>query len=168
MNVRMRTAKAIAFSFFLALVTLGAISTRAQEKTGSTADSAAIKQFIATFSDNFNRHDARAAAMAFAEDAELTNIRGTTTHGRPAIAQAYTELFQGRLKNAHRTVAVTSIRFLTPSIASVECTWQTSGTTTDTGAAMPDRHGILVLVMTKSSGQWIITTYHEPEYASEK
>jgi len=135
-------------------------------KPDSAADSAAIKQSVATFIESFNRHDAHATAMSFAEDADLTNVRGATTHGRQAIDALYVGLFQGRLKNAHRTVSVTNIRYLTPEIASVDCAWEISGTSADDGSLMPVRHGILVLVMSKQSGQWIISVYHEPEFAS--
>jgi uncharacterized protein (TIGR02246 family) len=143
------------------------LSSMGQENPASMADSAAIKQSVAKFIENFNRHDAHAAAMSFSEDADLTNVRGAVTHGRKAIDELYVGLFQGRLKDAIRTVAVTNIRYLTPEIASVDCTWEISGTRADNGSMMPVRHGILVLVMTKmTNGQWIMTVYHEPEFAS--
>lgn len=167
MMARMRMTKAIAFAIlFSSLV----IRSMGQEKPASTADSAAIKRSVANFIENFNRHDAHAVAMSFAEDADLTNVRGMATHGRQAIDDLYVTLFQGRLKSAHRTVSVTNIRYLTSKIASVDCTWEISGTRADDGSIIPFRHGILVLVMTKQNGQWIMTIYHEPEFAvkSEK
>jgi uncharacterized protein (TIGR02246 family) len=165
---RMRTTKAISFSTLLSSVFLFWLTLNAmgQPKPDSASDSAAIKQSVANFTENFNRHDAHATAMSFSEDADLTNIRGMTTHSRKAIDDLYVGLFQGRLKDAHRTVAVANIRYLSPEIASVECTWDISGTKADNGSMMPVRHGILVLVMTKQSGKWIMTVYHEPEFAS--
>ena len=162
MTSRTRVARAIAFCILLSLP-LGRFL--AQEMSSSAADSAAIKQAVATFIENFNRHDAHAVAMSFAEDADLTNVRGASTHGRQAIDELYAGLFQGRLQNAHRKVTVTKIRYLAPEIASVDCTWEITGTRADDGSNIPFRHGILVLVMTKQSGQWIITIYHEPEFA---
>ena len=159
--VRARTAMVMGLFVLLSLPILNSMG---QEKLGSTADSAAIKKAVATFIENFNRRDAHAVAKSFAEDADLTNVRGVATHGRQAIDELYLRLFQGRLQNAHRTVAVTDIRYLTPEIASVNCTWEITGTKVDDGSIVPFRHGILVLVMTKKNGQWIITIYHEPEF----
>ena len=167
MTARTRIATAIAISILFSLPIVRAM---AQEKPASMADSAAIKQSVADFTDSFNRHDAHAAAMSFADDADLTNIRGAVTHGRKAIDALYVGLFQGRLKDARRTVAVTGIRYLAPEIASVDCTWEISGTKADDGSVMPVRHGILVLVMTKDAKQnkkWVMTVYHEPEFASK-
>jgi uncharacterized protein (TIGR02246 family) len=161
MMARSRTATLMAWIVLLSLSTLNSLG---QDKPASSADSAAIKQTVATFIENFNRHDAHAVAKSFAEDADLTNVRGAVTHGRQAIDELYVGLFQGRLQNAHRTVAVTDIRYITPEIAAVNCTWEITGTKADDGSIVPFRHGILVLVMTKESGQWIIKIYHEPEF----
>jgi uncharacterized protein (TIGR02246 family) len=168
--VWMRVTKTVAISIFLSSVLLSSPIDRltAQTKLGSAADSAAIKDSVATFIEDFNRHDAHAVAKFFADDADLTNVRGATTHGRSAIDDLYVTLFQGRLKSAQRKITVTKIRYLTPTIASVDGTWEMTDTRADDGSIIPFRHGMVVFVMTKVTtkpdGQWIITIYHEPEF----
>jgi uncharacterized protein (TIGR02246 family) len=168
MRIRMHIAKTLVLFILLPAVFLfwPITSSMGQQKPHSTNDTE-IEQSVATFVENFNRHDAHAAAMSFSDDADLTNIRGAVTHGRQAIDDLYVGLFKGRLKDAIRKVAVTNIRYLTPDIAAVDATWEISGTKADDGSMMPVRHGILVLVMTKQSGQWIISVYHEPEFAAQ-
>ena len=91
---------------------------RAQEQAqGSEADSKAIKQVFAEFYESFSRHDAHAAAMTFAEDADFTNMRGVHNHGRKEIEAHLAMIFAGNLGSARRTDMVKSIRFVTPAIA---------------------------------------------------
>jgi hypothetical protein len=61
---------------------------RAQEKVqgpGTDADAQAIKQVFAAWYEAFSRHNARAASMAFVEDADFTNMGGAHDHGRKEI-----------------------------------------------------------------------------------
>ena len=61
-----------------------------QDQSKSTdADSASIKQVFADFYESFSRHDAHAAAMTFAEDADFTNMRGVHSHGREEIERGW-------------------------------------------------------------------------------
>src|SRR3989475_4434420 len=102
---------------------------RAQDQSqGLEADSKAIKQVFAEFYESFSRHDAHAAAMTFAEDADFTNMRGVHNHGRKAIEAHLASLFSGNLRVARRTDMVKSIRFVTPAIAEVDADTVISGT----------------------------------------
>ena len=130
----------------------------------SDADQAAVKQAIADWIEAFNRHDARATTMAYSEDADLTNMLEVNYHGRKEIEQLFQTIFATRLKNAHRTAVVKRIRFLTPTVAAVDCDWEMTGVTTNDGSAAPARKGYLVLTMTQENGRWLITLFHEPEY----
>jgi len=162
---RMRVTMSIVFSILLSSILHSwlTVSSMGQEKPRLRSDTE-IKQTVASFIEDFNRHDAHAVAAFFAEDADLTNVRGIVTHGRPAIDDLYVTLFQGRLKSAQRKISVTSIRYLTPAIAAVDGTWEMTDTRADDGSMIPFRHGIVVLVMTKQNDRWIITVYHEPEF----
>ena len=149
---------------FFFLASLSVAASCAKNPADRSADSAAIKQAVANFIDCFNQHDAHAIALTFADDADLTNTRGATTHSRQGLEQLFTTLFSGRLKSAHRTISIRDVRFLTPAIASVDSRWEMTGTRTDDGTEMPPRKGILALVMTKQNGHWLIAVYHEPEF----
>ena len=91
------------------------------------ADSAAIKQVVADWSDAFNRHDAHAVAMLFAEDGDFTNPQGIHRKGRKEIEERFTTTLGGPFKSAHRTDSVRSIRFLSPEIAAVDVDWEMTG-----------------------------------------
>jgi uncharacterized protein (TIGR02246 family) len=128
------------------------------------AESAAIKQVVTYFNESFNRHDAHATAMIFAEDADFTNMFGAQRHGRNEIEQRFTALFVGNLKSAQRTDAVRNIRFLTPVVVSVDADSVISGSTAPDGSTLPPRKGLLILVMTKQSARWLISVFHEAEF----
>ena len=64
------------------------------------ADTAAIKRVFADFSESFSRHDANATAMTFAEDADFTNMRGVSRHGRKEIQEWFVSLYAGSQKAA--------------------------------------------------------------------
>ena len=90
------------------------------QASGPDADSAAIKQVCADFSENFSRHDAHGVALTFSEDADFTNMSGKHSHGRADIEKWFVGLFQGNLKTAQRTDTVRSIRYFTPELAEVD------------------------------------------------
>ncbi len=96
----------------LALLTVTAAPRAGSQEKGTEADSSAIKQVCADFSENFSRHDAHGVAMTFAEDADFTNMRGSHSHGRSDIEKWFAALFRGNLKDSLRTDTVRSIRFL--------------------------------------------------------
>jgi uncharacterized protein (TIGR02246 family) len=147
----------------LLLFAAGVGRTQAQGKMDT--DSAAIKQFVAAWSDAWNRHDAHAAAMAFADDNDFVNTTGVPTHGRKDLEDHYNVIFTTFLKDAHRSDTVRSIRFLTPGIAVVDVDWQMTGARTPDGKDNPNRKGLLTWVITKQrDGQWMITIYHESAF----
>jgi uncharacterized protein (TIGR02246 family) len=135
----------------------------AQQRPENSSESASTRQSVAAFIDAFNRHDGHGVAMSFANDAEFTSVRGATAHGRQQIEAFYAGVFAGRLKNAHRTATVTSVRMLSPTLASVDATWEITGSTTDQGALIPLRRGILTVILAKDTNVWLILVYHELE-----
>ena len=156
-KIYLRTAASILLAFISFTIS--------QAKAANTeADSVAVKQAIADWIEAFNHHDAHATTMAYAEDADLTNMLEVNYHGRKEIEQLFQTIFATRLKNAHRTAVVKRIRFLTPTLAAVDCDWEMTGVVANDGSAVPPRKGYLVLTMTQQDGRWLITLFHEPEY----
>ena len=135
------------------------ISSAQPQLTASDEDSNAIKQALAEWSAAFNRHDVSAAAALFTEDADYTNSRGITIHGRKGIEEHYTANFAGVLKNAERTDSTKNIRFLSREIAAVQIAWSMTGR-----SDMPVRKGLIDWVMTKQSGHWLVAVSHESEF----
>lgn len=156
------TFVAIFFSILLAPAFLFA---RAQS-AGSADDSAAIKDLVMAFTDDFNHHNAQAVATHFTGDADFTNVQGMTTHSRKGIEQHFIPLFQGRLANAHRTVSVRGIHFLSPVIASVTIDYELKGAKDTSGADQGLRKGIYDWVVVKQNGRWLIVVFHESDLPS--
>lgn len=126
-----------------------------------SADEAGIKQCVAAWEDAWNRHDARATAMAYVEDGDFSSTTGVPSHGWKDLEAHYNEIFTTFLKDAHRTDQVRSIRFLGPDVASVDIDWQMTGARTRDGKDAPNRKGLLTWIVTKHNGEWKITIYHE-------
>jgi len=150
-------------ALFPFLLSLAASPAQAQTKP-SDAD-AAIKQTIAAYTDAFNRHDGHAQALTYTEDAELTNTRGMSYHGRKEIERRFTFNFSGRYKDAHRTDTVTKIWMLTPEIALVQARFEMTGAKADDGSEIPIRKGLIDPIMRKQpDGHWLISIFHEAEF----
>ena len=149
-----------------ALAVFGSLTVvRAQTQVeGSEADSQAIKQVFAEWYESFSRHDAHAAAMTFAEDADFTNMAGAHNHGRKEIEGHLARLFAGNLKDARRTDVVKNIRFVTPAIAEADADTVITGTKAPDGTEVAPRKGLMVTTMTKQNGRWYISVFHEVEF----
>jgi uncharacterized protein (TIGR02246 family) len=148
----------------LVLLTVPSASFAQSQTSGSEADSAAIKQVSAEFSESFTRHDAHGVAMTFAEDADFTNMRGSHSRGRAEIEKWFAGLFRGNLKDAVRTDTVRSIRYFSPGLAAVDADTVITGTKAPDGSELPARKGLMVVLAVKENGRWCIGTFHESEY----
>jgi uncharacterized protein (TIGR02246 family) len=126
--------------------------------------STAIKNVIAGYVDSWNRHDAYAASMSFAEDGDFINVEQAVFRGRKGIEEHLVPMFAGRLKNAHRTYTVKSIRFLTPQVAVVYMDYEITGTKGIDGADVALRKGLYDCVVTGRNGKWLINVLQESEH----
>jgi uncharacterized protein (TIGR02246 family) len=152
----------------LALLSLGAVISVAPDRVEAADDeSPAIMKVINGFTDSFNQHDAHAVAMSFTEDGDFISVGEMTSHGRKDIEAHFVPLFTatGRLKNAHRTYTLRSIRFLTPAVASVTLNYELTNTLDASGNVVPSRKGLYDWVVTKQNGAWLINILHESELA---
>jgi uncharacterized protein (TIGR02246 family) len=145
----------------------GAVAAQGQTK-GSEADSAAITKVCGDFSESFSRHDAHGVARTFAEDADFTNMGGRHSHGREDIEKWFASLFRGNLKDSARTDTVKSIRFFTPEFAAVDADTVITGANAADGSEIPLRKGLMIVMMTKQNGHWLIGTFHEAEYPAPR
>jgi uncharacterized protein (TIGR02246 family) len=159
--IRTRAAKT---ALFFMLVSLPLVSSRAQKQPDSAAESAAIKQAVAGFSDVFNHHDVHGCVTFFAKESDFTNVSGVVWHGLPGMEDHFKGVLTGSLKNANRTITVKNIRFLTPVIAEVDADWQMTGALGRDGAVIPLRKGLLDAVMIKQDGHWLFAVFHEAEF----
>ena len=147
------------------LVTLGIpVVIAAETNTDHVADAAAINAVLTDrFLAGWNAHDAHVFASAFAEDADLTNVRGVGASGRYQIEQFHAQAFQKMFMHSHQTAEVKKIRFLKPDVAAVDVRWEMTGALTPDGNPIPNRSGLLDLVFTSSGGHWLISVMHNTD-----
>jgi uncharacterized protein (TIGR02246 family) len=88
---------------------------RAQDALQPSADEAAIRNAVATYT--FNKHDAKALAEHWSPDAVYTNrLTGDEVVGRAKIAEQFTALFKGQA-GLKLEVNAESIQFVSPNVA---------------------------------------------------
>jgi uncharacterized protein (TIGR02246 family) len=156
----------VAAVVFLVALSPILISSAQERSNAADAGQAAIKKAVAGYTEALNRHDAHAAAMCFAEDADFVDPNGARAHGRKEIERYFEEAFSNRLRTARRKDSVRSVRFLTPEIAEVDNDWEVTGSraTDGSGVVIPPYKGIHAWVMTMHDGRWLITIFHGVRY----
>ena len=77
-------------------------------------------------------------------------------------------LFNGALKNAHRTATVRHIRFVKPDVVAADAEWALVGSVAADGTENPVRKGMFTFVMTKKDGHWMFEDFHESEFVTMK
>lgn len=161
----MRFLKMIAMCIFLLAPAAQPRAASAQgQNANPEADSVAITKTCTDFSQSFTHHDPHGVAMTFAEDADFTNMRGNHSHGRKDIEAWFAGLFKGNLRESVRTDTVRSIRYFSPELASVDLDTVITGTRAADGSEIPARKGLMIVLMAKENGRWVIETFHESEY----
>jgi uncharacterized protein (TIGR02246 family) len=137
-------------------------------QTTSSHDEQAIRKLVTDFIDAWNQHDAHAFAQTFTEDADFTNVRGDSAHGRKAVEDFHAPMFATRFKNTHQTSSDVSIRFLSSDIASVDIHWEMTGATEPDGTPIPVRKGLLNWAVTRHGDRWLIAVMHNQEFTPRK
>jgi uncharacterized protein (TIGR02246 family) len=124
-------------------------------------DEKGIKLVLTGFVEAWNNHDAKAFSMVFAEDADFTNVRGMSAHGRTEVEKFHAPRFATNFKGSNQKMTEIKIRFITPDVAAVDARWEMTGAKGPDGQDIPLRKGLLNFIMTRStSGQWLIIVMH--------
>jgi uncharacterized protein (TIGR02246 family) len=129
----------------------------------SAKDEEGIKTVLADFVDAWNKHDAKAFSMVFAEDADFTNVGGRSAHRRLEIEKHHAPSFATKWKESNQKMTETRIRFIKPEMAAVDARWELTGAKDEQGQERPPRKGLLNFVMSKERGTWLITVMHNME-----
>ncbi len=119
-----------------------------------------IDGLAAKLAEAWNRHDARALAAIFAEDADFTNVFGVAVKGRAGIEGLHAPIFQNMFRDSHLTVTQTRIRLMRPDIAAVDVKWTMTGARDPHGNPWPEREGLLNWIATRHGDRWLIDVSH--------
>jgi uncharacterized protein (TIGR02246 family) len=125
-----------------------------------------IETIAAKLAEAWNRHDAQALAVVFAEDADFTNVFGMVAKGRAAIEALHAPLFKTIFKDSQITVTETRVRLIRPDVASVDVKWQMTGARDPHGNPWPNREGLLNWITTEHSSGWLIDVSHNMDLPS--
>ena len=126
-------------------------------------DESVVRDVLAEYTVSWNRHDTAALGRLFTENCDYVNNAGVHWKGAQEIAQRHAELFQNRLKTAVRTLTGAEVSFSTPDVALVHATWNVTGWSSPAGEAVPVLKEITTMVMAKTNGKWLITSFQNTE-----
>ena len=101
--------------------------------------------------------------MGFAEDADFTNILGTTVHGRTDIEKFHAPLFAGIFKNSNLKITDKKIRYIAPDITAVDSWWEMTGVTLPDGKDVSLRKGLGNFILMRGDDKWLIMIMHNME-----
>src|SRR3984885_13156412 len=110
--------------------------------TKGETDEPSIVALVERFVDGWNRHDAKAFAAVFAEDADFTNWRGEVASGRSKIEEFHAPMFATVFKKSHQSYTAIKTRLVRPDVAAVDVGWEMTGATDAQGNPRPDRRGL--------------------------
>jgi uncharacterized protein (TIGR02246 family) len=126
----------------------------AEEPTGMD-DEAAIRSLADRYTAGWADGDAAAIASLFGADGDLVGVEGRVSKGRAAVQARLAEDFEGMFKGTQIAITIESIRFLEPTIAIVDGTFEISGITGADGAAAPPLKGLYSNLVEKEGGDWL-------------
>jgi uncharacterized protein (TIGR02246 family) len=123
-------------------------------------DEDAIKEVIASTTDAFSRHDAKAWVKFCTPEVQLVTVRGEFMNGVAEIEKGLTTIFQTRGRNVTLKTLSVAVRFIRPDVALAHVTNQLSGLVSPDGQTLPSHHELSIRVLVKDQGVWRITAFH--------
>ena len=130
-------------------------------------DEADIRSVATRQADTWNRHDAKAYAALFTDDCDVVNVVGWWWKGRLELERKLTAAFRFVFAESNLTIGEVQVRFLSPEIALAHVRWSMVGARTPAGIPEP-REGIQTLVLTKRSGDWLISGFQNTHSVPER
>ena len=114
----------------------------------------------------WNKHDAQIFSVVFAEDADFTNVRGMSAHGRADIAKFHVPVFATVASVSQLKIVDSRIRFIKRGVAAVDARWEMTGARTRDGNELPLRTGRMILTMTQEKDAWLVTVMHNMDLSA--
>ena len=123
---------------------------------GSAADVGAIKRLVSDATDGWDAFDVERATAEYTEDAYFLNAFGRERRGRAAIKELIGRVLASPGFRAGRKgpLQITSIEFLTPTLAMVHTTQETLGQKQLSGSDLGPRRSHIFRLVWKGDGGW--------------
>lgn len=131
----------IAWMSFFAV--FGGSGTPLPKPTGAEAEIHATHQ---KFSDDWNKHDAKALASNWSENGDYTEPDGRTVHGREAVEKLFAIEHGSVFKDSRLTLIVERVRFITDDVAVADGSYELFGARDPRGRPIGVRSGYFTTV----------------------
>jgi uncharacterized protein (TIGR02246 family) len=135
--------------------------------TSASQDEADIRELETSLREAWNRHDAKAHASFFSDDADCINVVGWWWKGRPLIEKKVAEAHVLMFRESIVTDNEIHFRFLTSEVAVVHIRWSMVGNRNPDGTPGTPRRGIQTHVLQKQSGRWWIVAFNNVDSIPE-
>ncbi len=107
-----------------------------------------INTLIEKFTNVWNKHDPKEFAELFVDNGEWTDVLGQHVKGKEQIKKLHEYPFNTVLKDATLTVISVRSRSIRDDIVAIDVEWKTTGNKTPDGKSIPNRNGLLDLIVT--------------------
>lgn len=127
------------------------------EDSGRAYDEESIREIMDSLARSWNRHDMKAFALAFSEDADFINVGGIKWKGRKEIEEKHAEKHSMQFKDSVLKIDSVDIRFLEPRVAIVHAITRIAGDRDPNGSPRPSpRTTLLMAVAHKNKDAWVL------------
>lgn len=128
----------------------------AAEATTAADDEAAIRAIGDSYASAWADGDAAAVANLYASDGDSVGVDGRFLKGRAEIQAALAEDLEGFFKGTQISITTDSVRFLEPSVAMMDGSFEITGITGPDGAAADPLRGLFSNIGVKEGGTWTL------------
>ena len=125
-----------------------------------------INTLIERFTNVWNKHDPKEFAELFVDDGEWTDVLGQHVKGKEQIKKLHEYPFNTVLKDATLTVISVRSRSIRDDIVAIDVEWKTTGNKTPDGKSIPNRNGLLDLIVTLQGDNTKIILGHNVDYTT--
>lgn len=125
-----------------------------------------ISELLNSFQETWNKKNAHEMAALFSEKAEFTDIMGQIALGRERIEQMHAFVFARFMKEAKMSHEILYMRNINENQVLITCTWKTTGHTNPKNKILPDRKGVMQVVVEKFETDWQIILVHNLDFTT--
>ena len=120
-------------------------------------DESGVRKSIDTFYEGWNTHDADKMVSVFADDIDHIDVFGEWHKGKESMREELATVHAGPFRNNHKNYVIEKIRFLTPSVAVVQVSSESTVKNLGTYVLEKQKIGWLIVSFTN-------TDVHKPPY----
>lgn len=130
----------------------------AAAQASTQADRAQVEKLVHDFEAAWNRHDMRAFAELFHEDAEWIHWRGGLWSGKPEIYEGHKAIHETYYRTSRAKLqGIEALHFLAPTVAYVRVRSDMTGDARFPGETFRYRR---TMILGKRDGRWLIIKGH--------